>query len=104
MVAATLGANILELHGHSAVGAAKAATFLLPTASSSPEWRSIALPSRSWIASFGLIASLNERSRKTPGANPTSSQVIFESLAEVAQALGRPKRVVLLEYLAQGKR
>ena len=33
-----------------------------------------------------------------------SSQLIFTSLAEIAQALGHPNRLELLEYLAQGER
>lgn len=36
--------------------------------------------------------------------SPGPSQAIFESLAEIAQALGNPKRLALLEYLAQGRR
>lgn len=37
-----------------------------------------------------------------PGVRP--KQVIFESLAEIAQALGHPNRLELLETLAQGRR
>lgn len=37
-------------------------------------------------------------------SSPGPKQVIFESLAEVAQALGHAKRLDLLEHLAQGAR
>lgn len=37
-------------------------------------------------------------------SSPRPKQVIFESLAEIAQALGHPHRLELLELLAQGHR
>lgn len=37
-------------------------------------------------------------------SSPRPKQVIFESLAEIAQALGHPNRLELLESLAQGQR
>ncbi len=37
-------------------------------------------------------------------SSPRPKQVIFESLAEIAQALGHPNRLELLEALAQGQR
>ena len=37
-------------------------------------------------------------------STPGPKQAIFESLAEVAQALGHSNRLELLEYLAQGQR
>ncbi|KAB2688474.1 ArsR/SmtB family transcription factor [Brucella tritici] len=37
-------------------------------------------------------------------SSPKPTQAIFESLAEVAQALGHPSRLELLGYLAQGQR
>lgn len=37
-------------------------------------------------------------------SSPRPKQVIFESLAEIAQALGHPHRLELLESLAQGQR
>lgn len=37
-------------------------------------------------------------------STPGPKHAIFESLAEVAQALGHPNRLELLEYLAQGQR
>src|SRR5690606_26022024 len=38
-----------------------------------------------------------------PMSNPRPKQVIFEHLAEIAQALGHPNRLELLEALAQGR-
>lgn len=37
-------------------------------------------------------------------SSPRPKQIIFESLAEIAQALGHPNRLELLECLAQGQR
>ncbi|PSJ59010.1 ArsR/SmtB family transcription factor [Pseudaminobacter soli (ex Li et al. 2025)] len=37
-------------------------------------------------------------------SSPRPKQAIFESLAEIAQALGHAKRLELLEHLAQGRR